>query len=69
MKRSPQHNARIGRAVARHVIATHPETGAELGFQSVKLAAQWASVTPSGGNISKAIQSSKTAYGFYWRKA
>lgn len=69
MKRTDEHNARIGQSVSRPVIATNPDTGDKLAFPSLKAAASYCSATPTPGNISKAIRSGKTAYGFFWRKA
>lgn len=50
----------------RPLIATNPETGEQMRFESVKAAALWCGRATMAGNICKAAQSGKLAYGRRW---
>jgi hypothetical protein len=65
----PEWAASIRQHASLAVIATNPETGAQHRFDSGRKAALWVGNPTAGGNISKAIQEGRVAYGFTWAKA
>jgi len=50
------------------LVATNADTGEKHEFESGKAAALWVGNATSSGNISKACDSVRVAYGFYWSK-
>jgi len=63
----------LGKATAGRVsvalVATNADTGEKHAFASGKDAALWVGNAHAAGNISKACEHGRAAYGFYWEKA
>lgn len=67
--RQARGNWSTGVGQKRTVVATNPQTGERHEFESGKAAAIWVGNSTAAGNISTAIRTGRTAYGFKWAKA